>query len=57
MDLGCYVLNAARQVGRWLGEAPSVVSARPRLRAPTLTLPCESSSPTQIESTGNCIGI
>jgi predicted dehydrogenase len=22
MDLGCYVLNAARQFGRWVGQAP-----------------------------------
>lgn len=34
MDLGCYVLSAARHVGRWLGRAPEVVSAEPRLRAP-----------------------
>jgi predicted dehydrogenase len=27
MDLGCYVLNAARQVGRWLDESPSVIAA------------------------------
>jgi predicted dehydrogenase len=32
MDLGCYVLNAARQVGRWLGEIPSVVSAEATLK-------------------------
>jgi predicted dehydrogenase len=32
MDLGCYVLNAARQVGRWLGETPSVVSAEATLK-------------------------
>jgi predicted dehydrogenase len=32
MDLGCYVLNAARQTGRWLGEAPSVVSAEATLK-------------------------
>ncbi len=31
MDLGCYVLNAARQVGRWLDEAPSVSTAEPTL--------------------------
>jgi hypothetical protein len=32
MDLGCYLLNAARQVGRWLGMAPSVVSAEAMLK-------------------------
>jgi predicted dehydrogenase len=36
MDLGCYVLNAARQVGRWLERAPSVVSAEAELRQPNL---------------------
>jgi predicted dehydrogenase len=34
MDLGCYVLNAARQVGRWLGQTPSVVSADATLKKP-----------------------
>jgi predicted dehydrogenase len=32
MDLGCYVLNAARQFGRWHGQAPSVVSAEATLK-------------------------
>jgi predicted dehydrogenase len=34
MDLGCYVLNAARQFGRWLGVTPSVVSADATLKEP-----------------------
>ncbi|HVD80997.1 MAG TPA: Gfo/Idh/MocA family oxidoreductase [Propionibacteriaceae bacterium] len=34
MDLGCYVLNAARQVGRWLDQAPSVVRAETTLKKP-----------------------
>jgi predicted dehydrogenase len=34
MDLGCYVLNAARQFGRWLDQAPSVVSAEATLKKP-----------------------
>jgi predicted dehydrogenase len=34
MDLGCYVLSAARQVGRWLDAAPSVVTAEATLRKP-----------------------
>src|SRR4051794_14590598 len=34
MDLGCYVINAARQVGRWLDGAPSVVSAEGSLKKP-----------------------
>jgi predicted dehydrogenase len=32
MDLGCYVLNAARQVGRWLDERPSVITAEAILK-------------------------
>jgi predicted dehydrogenase len=36
MDLGCYVLNAARQLGRWLGGAPSVVSAEATLKKPDI---------------------
>jgi predicted dehydrogenase len=34
MDIGCYVLSAARQLGRWLGEAPSVASAKASLKEP-----------------------
>jgi predicted dehydrogenase len=34
MDLGCYVINAARQVGRWIGTPPELVSAEATLRAP-----------------------
>jgi predicted dehydrogenase len=36
MDLGCYVLNAARQVGRWLDAAPSVINAAATLRKPNV---------------------
>ncbi len=36
MDLGCYVLSAARQVGRWLDQAPSVVSAEATLKKPNV---------------------
>ena len=36
MDLGCYVLNAARQVGRWLDEAPSLISAEAILKEPNI---------------------
>ena len=36
MDLGCYVINAARQFGRWLGETPSVVSAEATLKKPDI---------------------
>ncbi len=34
MDLGCYVLDAARQLGAWIGAAPRIVSADATLRAP-----------------------
>lgn len=34
MDLGCYVLDAARQLGAWIGAAPRVVAADATLRAP-----------------------
>lgn len=36
MDLGCYVLNAARQFGRWLDQTPSVVSAEATLKKPNV---------------------
>jgi predicted dehydrogenase len=34
MDLGCYVINAARQVGRWRGEVPSLINAEAILKKP-----------------------
>jgi predicted dehydrogenase len=34
MDLGCYVLDAARQLGSWTGATPRIVSAEATLRAP-----------------------
>jgi predicted dehydrogenase len=34
MDLGCYVLDAARQLGLWIGAAPQVVRADATLREP-----------------------
>jgi predicted dehydrogenase len=36
MDLGCYVLSAARQVRQWLGSDLDVVSAEATLRAPEM---------------------
>jgi len=33
MDLGCYVLDAARHVGEWLGSAPQITSVEATLRA------------------------
>jgi predicted dehydrogenase len=34
LDIGCYVLSAARHVGRWVGAGPKVVSADARLKGP-----------------------
>jgi predicted dehydrogenase len=34
MDLGCYVLDAARNLGRWINSVPRVVSVDVTLRAP-----------------------
>jgi predicted dehydrogenase len=56
MDLGCYVLSAARQVGRWLARVHRLSAPRPCSRNPRSSLPCESSSPTQMEYRGSCIG-
>jgi predicted dehydrogenase len=36
MDLGCYVLSAARHVGRWIGETPVLERVRVRRREPDL---------------------
>ena len=34
MDLGCYVLDAARQLGQWIGAAPQIVTVDAALRTP-----------------------
>jgi predicted dehydrogenase len=34
MDLGCYVLGAARHLGHWIGEAPGLDHIKVRRRAP-----------------------
>jgi predicted dehydrogenase len=34
MDLGCYVLDAARQFGLWIGAVPRIVAVDATLRAP-----------------------
>jgi predicted dehydrogenase len=34
MDLGCYVLDAARHLGRWINAEPRIVSVDATLRAP-----------------------
>jgi predicted dehydrogenase len=56
MDLGCYVLNVARQFGRWLDQAPSVISAEATLRSPMSTLPCGSTWPIQAVFVAGCTG-
>jgi predicted dehydrogenase len=34
MDLGCYVLDAARQLGAWIQAVPQIVTVDATLRAP-----------------------
>lgn len=34
MDLGCYVLDAARQLGVWIGAAPQIATVDATLRSP-----------------------
>ena len=34
MDLGCYVLSAARHFGHWIGAAPAIVGVQSKLRSP-----------------------
>ena len=36
MDLGCYVLSAARHFGHWIGISPEIVSVEADLKAPEL---------------------
>jgi predicted dehydrogenase len=36
MDLGCYVLDAARQLGRWIQAAPQIAAVDATLRAPEM---------------------
>jgi len=36
MDLGCYVLDAARNLGLWINAAPRIVSADATMRAPEI---------------------
>ena len=36
MDLGCYVLSAARHFGKWIGGPPEILSAKVDLKAPDL---------------------
>ena len=55
MDLGCYVLDAARQLGSWIGAAPKIVSADATLRAPEVdaSMRVELAYPGGV--TGHCV--
>lgn len=55
MDLGCYVLDAARQLGAWIGAAPQIVSAVATLRAPEVdaSMRVELAYPGGV--TGHCV--
>lgn len=39
MDLGCYVLDAARHAGEWLGGGPEIVAVEATLRSPGVDAP------------------
>ena len=52
MDLGCYVLDAARQFGRWIGAEPAVVSATATVRQPEV----DASMRVELEYPGGVIG-
>ena len=55
MDLGCYVLDAARQLGAWIGAAPQIVHADAALRAPQVdaSMRVELTYPGGV--TGHCV--
>ncbi len=55
MDLGCYVLDAARQLGVWIGAAPQIVTADATLRAPEVdaSMRVELAYPAGV--TGHCV--
>jgi predicted dehydrogenase len=55
MDLGCYVLDAARQLGLWIKAAPQIVSVDATLRAPEVdaSMRVELAYPGGV--TGHCV--
>jgi predicted dehydrogenase len=55
MDLGCYVLDAARQLGAWIGAAPRIVTADVALQAPEVdaSMRVELAYPGGV--TGHCV--
>jgi predicted dehydrogenase len=55
MDLGCYVLDAARQLGVRIGAAPQIVTADVALRAPQVdaSMRVELAYPGGV--TGHCV--
>lgn len=55
MDLGCYVLDAARQLGLWIEAVPEIVTVDATLRAPDLdaSMRVELAYPGGV--TGHCV--
>ena len=55
MDLGCYVLDAARQLGAWIGAAPQIVTVDATLRTPEVdaSMRVELAYPSGV--TGRCV--
>lgn len=55
MDLGCYVLSAAREFGKWVGGAPWITSVAATLRAPEMdsAMTVEVTYPGGV--TGHCV--
>ena len=55
MDLGCYVLDAARQLGLWIEAAPQIVNVDATLRAPEMdaSMRVELAYPGGV--TGHCV--
>jgi predicted dehydrogenase len=55
MDLGCYVLDAARQLGLWMETAPEIINVEATLRAPEVdaSMHVELAYPGGV--TGDCV--
>ncbi len=55
MDLGCYVLSAAREFGKWVGGAPEIASLDATLKAPEMdaAMTVELTYPRGV--TGRCV--
>jgi predicted dehydrogenase len=55
MDLGCYVLDAARRLGTWIGAAPQIVAANATLRAPEVDASMRVELAYPGGATGRCV--